>query len=91
MEKKSEVCTVKLEGIEVQVNLQFIKSWEGIRLSAHMQSPEKSVEDKLLDVVAYYERAVANMDEVSEKLGDRPADEVLKFVGKAIKEATPKN
>lgn len=85
------VAKVTVEGVEVAVDLDYLRSWEGIRLAAHMQSKERSDADRLADMIAYYEGAIANIDEVSEGMGGASADAVLGLLSSAVREATPKN
>lgn len=83
--------TVTVDGIEVRVDLAYTQSWDGIRKAARAQSGELAEEQRVVCVMEYYERAIANLDEVSEALGDKPASDVVALLGKAITEATPKN
>ena len=88
-----EVVTVELDGIEVQVDFSYIKSWPGVKLAASMASASKSETDKFLAMVEYYELAVPNVDAVAEALGGTSVDAgaVFEFLSAAVSEATPKN
>lgn len=92
-EKDHEVAVVVHDGIEVQIDLSYIKSWPGVKLAASMASPKRSETERFLAMVEYYELAVPNVDEVSEALGGTSVDvgSVLEFLSAAVKEATPKN
>lgn len=84
------IKTVEVDGIEVAVNLSFVQSWNGIRLAARMESSEHTDEERALATVSYMERSIANLDEVSSKIGDDRADTALALFQKAVQAAIPK-
>lgn len=85
------VKTVKVGGISVDVDLDYMRSWDGIRMAARMQSSERTDADRLVDMIGYYERAIPNMGEIDEAMSGRDANEVLALLAEAVKKATPKN
>jgi hypothetical protein len=91
-----DVVTVEREGIAVEVDLSYMRSWEGIVRAADMQSERLDEMQRFVAVVEYYRGACPNIDEVDGALRERnggsiTANDVMEFVGAAIKEATPKN
>ena len=91
MAAKSPVKAVEVDGIEVQVDTAYVQSWDGMRKAARMASSERTDEEKGVAVFEYYERAIANLDDVSEAVAGKPADEVMGLLSRAVMEATPKN
>ncbi|MBQ9003118.1 MAG: hypothetical protein IJ087_14805 [Eggerthellaceae bacterium] len=88
----ADVMEVEQDGIAVQVDMTYLRSWPGIRQAARMQSPDRDEAERLVAMVAYYERAIPNIDDVSDALGESaPANEVLGFLARAVRSATPKN
>lgn len=91
-----DVVTIEREGIPVEVDLSYMRSWEGIVRAADMQSPRLDEMQRFVAVVDYYQGACPNIDEVDGALRERgggtvTANDVMEFVGAAIREATPKN
>ena len=91
MAAKSPVKAVDVDGIEVQVDTAYVQSWDGMRKAARMASSERTDEEKGVAVFEYYERAIPNLDDVSEAMAGNPADEVMGLLSRAVMEATPKN
>lgn len=96
MASKQQTVTVERDGINVEVDLSFMRSWRGIALASDMQSDRLDDVGKLSAMVEYYRGACPNIGDVDdalcEKAGEHvPADEVMKFVAEAVREATPKN
>lgn len=90
MTKESNIKVVEVEGTKVEVDLDFVQSWNGIRLAACMESTERSDDERGMATVKYMERAIANIDEVSAAIGDDRADAALALFQKAITSAIPK-
>lgn len=63
----------------------------GCAKAARMASSERTDEEKGVAVFEYYERAIPNLDDVSEAMSGKPADEVMGLLSRAVMEATPKN
>lgn len=89
--ENSAVKAVEVDGIEVQVDTAYTQSWDGMRKAARMASSERTDEEKGVAVFEYYERAIPNLDDVSEAMAGKPADEVMGLLSKAVMAATPKN
>ena len=89
--ENSAVKAVEVDGIEVQVDTAYVQSWDGMRKAARMASSERTDEEKGVAVFEYYERAIPNLDDVSEAMAGKPADEVMGLLSRAVMEATPKN
>ena len=83
--------TVTVDGVEVTVDLAYVQSWEGIRKGAYANSTQHSEGERGMAMMEYFERAIANLDEISESMAAEPADKVMALLDKAIAEATPKN
>ena len=90
-EDKSGVTAVEVDGVGIEVDMAYIRSWAGVVQAGRMASSQLSDTDRFLAMVGYYESAIANIDEVTEAVGGRPADEVFALLSEAVKEATPKN
>lgn len=91
MAGKKQAAQVTVDGIAVEVDLAYIRSWDGIRMAAHMQDAGRDDAERLADMIAYYEGAVSNIDDVSEQMRGRAAEDVVALLGRAVQEATPKN
>lgn len=89
--KQNPIVIVELDGIEVKVDTSYAKTWEGVHHMKRMRDTSLSETDRFFEVVDYYDRVVANADEVAEKLGDADVNAIYEFMGKAVQEATPKN
>lgn len=85
------IVTVELEGVEVQVDTSYTRTWEGVHHLRRMRDTSLSDDDRFFEVVDYYDRVVVNADEVAEKLGGVDANAIYDFMGKAVREAAPKN
>lgn len=93
---KDKVVTVKRDGINVDIDLAYMRSWEGLVVAADMQSSRLDDGAKFLATVEYYRTACPNIDEVNAALKAATKDEVtaadvIAFVAECVKEATPKN
>lgn len=91
MTAKKKIASVEVDGVKVEVDVDYTQSWDGIRKSAHVASSELTDEERGSKAFEYYEHAIANIDDVSQKLGDEPALKVMEILNAAITEATPKN
>lgn len=90
--KKAEgVVAVDVDGTRVEVDMGYIRSWAGVVQAGRMASTQMSDGERFLAMVDYYTSAIANVEEVTEAVGERPADEVFAMLSDAVKEATPKN
>ncbi len=85
------VKAVEVDGIEVQVDTSYTQSWDGMRKAARMASSERTDEEKGVAMFEYYERAIANIDDVSDAMAGKPADAVMGVLSRAVMAATPKN
>lgn len=85
------VKAVEVDGIEVQVDTSYTQSWDGMRKAARMASSERTDEEKGVAMFEYYERAIANLDDVSDVMAGKPADAVMDVLSRAVMAATPKN
>lgn len=85
------VKAVEVDGIEVQVDTAYTQSWDGMRKAGRMASSERTDEEKGVAMFEYYERAIANLDDVSEAMTGKPADAVTGLLSRAVMAATPKN
>lgn len=90
------VVTVEHDGISVDVDMDFIGSWEGMVTLADMQSERLPESQRFIATIEYYRRVCANVGDVSDQLTEREgrpvkADALMEFVGAAVREATPKN
>lgn len=88
--KPNTIVTVEKDGIEVQVDTSYAKTWEGVHAMKRMRDTSLSEADRFFEVVDYYDHVVANADEVAAKLGG-DANAIYEFLGEAVQEATPKN
>lgn len=89
--KKGSVVTIEVDGHNVEVDLGYTQSWDGLRKAARMSSSERTMEERGVAMVEYYEHAIANMDDVSAEMSGASADDVMEILSKAVQEATPKN
>ena len=85
------VKAVEVDGIEVQVDTSYTQSWDGMRKAARMASSERTDEEKGVAMFEYYERAIANIDDVSDAMAGKPADAGMGVLSRAVMAATPKN
>ncbi len=92
---KAEVAdtikAVEVDGIEVRVDTAYTQSWDSMRKAARMVSSERTDEEKGVAMFEYYERAIANLDDVSDAMAGKPADAVMDVLSRAVMAATPKN
>lgn len=91
MAKDHEISTCVKDGIEVQVDLTWCRSWPGIDAAAAMGDKKASDAERLLATGNYYRHACPNIDEVSEALdaareGEVTANDVMQFVAAAVGE-----
>lgn len=90
------VVTIERDGIAVQVDVSYMRSWPGIVRAADMQSERLGDTERMLAMVDYYRHACPNIDEVDEAMraasdDDVTANDVMVLVSQAVAEATPKN
>ena len=88
---KADNVTVDVDGLSVDVDLAYTRSWAGVRQAARMVSSQLDDTAKFVAMVEYYESAIANMDEVTEAIGSSEADKAFQVFADAVKKATPKN
>lgn len=89
---EAAVKAVEIDGVEVEVDLVYMRSWAGVRQAALTQSSELNEGQRMAAMVEYYEHAVPNIDDVAAAVGESaPLDAVVAVVNRAIREATPKN
>lgn len=91
VESADAVKVVEVDGVEVQVDTSYTQSWDGMRKAARMASSERTDEEKGVAMFEYYERAIANLDDVSDAMTGKPADAVMGLLSRAVMAATPKN
>ena len=96
--RKQSQKAVEVDGVKVVVNTEFIRSWDGVRLTSEMRrlSADESAGEgeKVAAMMEYFTEAVPNVDEVVESLGGGAvADfgEVVNLLVRAIGGVTPKN
>lgn len=90
-ESADAVKAVEVDGVDVQVDTSYTQSWDGMRKAARMASSERTDEEKGVAMFEYYERAIANLDDVSDAMAGKPADAVMGLLSRAVMAATPKN
>ena len=95
-EQTQTVATIERDGISVEVDLGFMRSWKGVVLAADMQSSRLDDAARLSVTVSYYREVCPNIDDVDEALraasdGPVEAGDVMQFVAECVREATPKN
>ena len=88
-----DVKTVEVDGVRVQVNMSYVRSWEGVMQAKRMQDTSKSEQDRFWAMVEYYDRVCPNASEVAGALGGESVDvsAVFAAINRAVKAATPKN
>ena len=88
---------VEVDGVNVKINTDFLKSWDGVSKAVEMQrlsNDESATEgEKMVAIFEYYNSAVSNLDEVVEALGGASIDASVVFesIGKAITAVAGKN
>lgn len=95
-QRQEDVVTVERDDIDVEVDVQFMRSWQGLVLVADMQSKRLDDAQRLAATIDYYRAVCPNIDEVDEALRARAdagvdASDVMQFVAECVREATPKN
>lgn len=90
------IVTVECDGIGVEVDTEFMATWEGMVMLADMQSDRLTDAQRFMTTVEYYRHVCPNVDDVSKQLTERDgkpvkAADLMEFVGAAVREATPKN
>lgn len=92
-----DVVTKVHEGIEVQIDRTYVRSWPGLVAAADMQRKDLEMAQRFLAQISYYQGACPNIDEVTASLiAARPGEEVsgndvMEFIAAAVREDTPKN
>lgn len=86
-----ETKTVEVNGKTIIVNIDYMRSWDGIRRAAKLMS-DMEQNEKLALFFEHYEAAIVNIDEVLDSFGDDPnfAD-VADVLSTAIKDSMGKN
>ena len=90
-EPNEHIVTVERDGITVQVDTFYAKTWEGVHHLKRMRDTSLSNDERFFAMVDYYDKVVVNADEVAEALGGVDVNVIYEFMGEAVKEATPKN
>lgn len=88
---EENIKKVKVRGVEIAVDLDYMQSWAGVRLAARMQSNERTEAEKLTDIIAYYEAMVPNLADVEAKMPKASASEMIELLSEAVEKAVPKN
>lgn len=100
--KKSTGKTVDVDGIKVEINQEYINSWDGVIYASKMNKlfTEAKESDKELDeaevinvVLPYYQNAIANIDSIIEQLGggNVPFADVFAVLSNALSIGSEKN
>lgn len=100
--KKSTGKTVDVDGIKVEINQEYINSWDGVIYASKMNKlfAEAKESDKELDeaevinvVLPYYQNAIANIDSIIEQLGggNVPFADVFAVLSNALSIGSEKN
>lgn len=95
--KKPTANVVEVDGIQVEINSDYLKSWDGVMKAVEMQrlaEDENATEaDKLMALLEYYSNAIANIDAIKDALGggNVPVDAVFSVASKALSESSEKN
>lgn len=100
--KKSTGKTVDVDGIKVEINQEYINSWDGVIYASKMNKlfTEAKDSDKELDeaevinvVLPYYQNAIANIDSIIEQLGggNVPFADVFAVLSNALSIGSEKN
>lgn len=100
--KKSTGKTVDVDGIKVEINQEYINSWDGVIYASKMNKlyTEAKDSDKELDeaevinvVLPYYQNAIANIDSIIEQLGggNIPFADVFAVLSNALSIGSEKN
>lgn len=88
---------VEVDGITVVIDVDYVKSWDGVLQAVEMQrlsTDEAATDaDKMMALFTYYNRAIANIDEIKEALGggNVPADKVFAIATEALQSDRLKN
>lgn len=90
------VVTVERDGIDVEVDVAFARTWKGVVLAADMQSERLGETQRFVAMVEYYRCICPNIDDVDAALSERnggavEVGDLMQFVAEAVREATPKN
>jgi len=92
-----DVATIEHEGIAVQLDRTYVRSWPGLVAAADMQRQDLTMAQRFVAQITYYRGACPNIDEVTAALvAARPGEEVtgndvMAFVAEAVRGDTPKN
>ena len=88
-----DVKTVDVDGVAVQVNMSYVRSWDGVMQARRMQDDSRSADEKFWAMVEYYDHVCPNAADVAVALGGELADvgAVFGAINRAVKAATPKN
>lgn len=94
---KHEVVSREHDGIVVQIDRTYARSWEGLVAAADMVRGDLDMTQRFVAQIRYYKGACPNIDEVTAALqAARPDEEVsgadvMAFVAEAVRADTPKN
>lgn len=93
---------VDVDGIKVEINLEYINSWDGVIYASEMNKlfTEAKESGKELDeaevikvVLPYYQNAIANIDSIKDQLGggNVPFADVFAVLSNALSKGSAKN
>jgi len=88
---EGNIKKVKVDGVEIAVDLAYMQSWAGVKCAARMQSDTRSDAEKLGDMIAYYEAIIPNLADVEAARPDATASEMIELLSEAVSKAVPKN
>ena len=102
MAARKPQSVVDVDGIKVEINLDYINSWDGVIYASEMnklfteakESNRELNEAEVINVVLpYYQNAIANIDSIKEQLGggNVPFADVFAVLSNALSEGSAKN
>ena len=88
-----DVKTVAVNGVDVMVNLSYVRSWEGVIQIKRMQDSSQSEQDRFWAMVEYYDHVCPNAADVAKALGGEAVEVSVVFstISSAVKAVSPKN
>lgn len=97
MAARKPIKSVDVDGITVRIDVDYVKSWDGVAQAVEMQKlandEDATDADKMLALFVYYSNAITNIDEIKEALGggNVSADKVFDVATKALQIGSSKN
>lgn len=94
---KKDIRTVEVEGITVEIDVSYAKSWPGLILASRLRADDIETGEKAMAMVEYYDRACPNIKSVWQALDTDDADvedvnmRIAQLVSEAVKIAAGKN